>query len=152
MPWFKRLTYASLQQAWQKRWSFILDHPDAPYAAPILLGEFGTCNLGPGCVEGQAPDSQGSWFQLVLRFVREHPALGWSFFALDGTNANNCLTDNGLLNAGWDNLSSLALQRGLRSIQPSPGLLPTTTAVPLLPGTATQRAPRSPNSPLCRLP
>jgi endoglucanase len=152
MPWFKNLSYGSLEAAWHRNWSFLLDRPAAGYAAPIWLGEFGTCNESSLCVEGQRGDSQGHWFQLVLRFLREHSAVGWSFFSLDGTNSNNCRTDNGLLNARWNTVSNLALQRNLRSVQAVLGLMPTTPGKALLPGTSTTRKPRSPRSPLCQLP
>jgi endoglucanase len=152
MPWFQPLTRRSLLRVWRQNWSFLLTNPSAPYAAPLLLGEFGTCNEVPQCVEDSQPNSQGAWFGMLMRFIRRHPSLNWSFFALNGTNANNCWADNGLLNAAWDNVSNLALQASLRSLQPSPGLLPTTTAGPLIPGTATNRKPRSLSSKLCQLP
>lgn len=150
MPWFKHLTYSSLQAVWHKNWSFLLDNPRAAYAAPLWLGEFGTCNDSSHCVGGRG--SQGAWFQMVLRFLREHPTMGWSFFALNGTNANDCRTGNGLLNAGWNNVSLLDLQRNLRSIQARPGLLPGQTKAPLVPGAVARRKPRDPRSRLCLLP
>jgi endoglucanase len=152
MPWFTPMTERSLQRAWRKNWFFLLDNPQAPYAAPVLLGEFGTCNEDVRCVEDRQPDSQGAWFQMLTRFIRWHPELNWSFFALNGTNSNNCWADNGLLNATWENVSNLTLQANLRSLQATPGLLPTTAAGPLIPGTTTHRAPRSPTSKLCQLP
>jgi endoglucanase len=152
MPWFRGMAQGSLQRAWEKQWAFLLDDPSAPYAAPVLLGEFGTCNAGPQCVKGVAPDDQGTWFTLLVRFLQQHQEVAWSFFALDGTNANNCRTDNSLLNARWDTVSTPPLQRRLRSIQDMPGVLPISTATPLIPGAITTRAPRSPSSPLCQLP
>jgi len=152
MPWFTPLTERSLQAALHRSWSFLLDNPVAPYAAPLLLGEFGTCNETVQCVQDRQPGSQGAWFQMLSRFIRRHPDLSWSFFAINGTNSNNCWADNGLLNAAWDNVSNGALQASLRSLQTSPGRLPTSTDGPLIPGTATHRAPRSPTSKLCQLP
>jgi endoglucanase len=152
MPWFSPLSYQSLLRAWRRNWSFVLDHPNAPYAAPILLGEFGTCTDIPACLTGQQAGDQGTWFQLLHRFIAAHPELSWSFYALNGTNSNNCWADNGLLNASWNNVASLTLQGTLRTLQPMPGLLPAQTAAPLLPGTATTRKPRSARSPLCQLP
>lgn len=152
MPWFMPMTDRSLQSAWHKNWSFLLDNPQALDAAPILLGEFGTCNEDARCVQDRHSDSQGKWFGILTRFIRRHPELDWSFFALNGSNSNDCSADNGLLNAGWDNVSNLALQARLRSLQAMPGLLPATAAGPLIPGTKTHRAPRSPTSMLCKLP
>jgi endoglucanase len=152
MPWFRGMAQGSLQRAWEKQWAFLLDDPAVGYAAPVLLGEFGTCNAGPQCVKGATPDDQGTWFTLLVRFLQQHQEVAWSFFALDGTNANNCRTDNSLLNVRWDMVSAPALQARLRSIQDVPGVLPTSTSTPLIPGATITRAPRSPSSPLCQLP
>jgi endoglucanase len=152
MPWFIHMTYRSLVRAWHKNWSFIFDHPNAPYAAPILLGEFGTCNTDTYCVGSDQPGSQGAWFRMLMRYLRAHPALSWSFYALNGTNSNNCLAGNGLLNARWNNVSNLSLLTALRSLEDAPGLLPASTLAPMIPGTGTSRTPRSATSPLCLLP
>jgi endoglucanase len=149
MPWFAHMTYQSLQAAWHRSWAFILDHPSASYTAPILLGEFGTCTDDPRCL---ASGSQGTWFQMLLRFLREHPKLSWSFFALDGTNSNNCATDNGLLNPAWNNLASLRLQASLLTAQDSPGLLPSSLKGSLVPDAIPLSKPRSARSRLCQLP
>lgn len=151
MPWYTHMTYRSLANAWHGLWSFLLDDPTAPYAAPLLLGEFGTCNDDPQCIDALKPDNQASWLQNLLRFLREHPGVGWGFFALDGTNANNCATDNGILNWKWNAVSSGRLQADLTSAQPSPGFQPA-TGQPIFPGTAPRSTPRSTHSPLCQLP
>jgi endoglucanase len=152
--WFAHMTYASLLNVWHTQWGFLLDHPRAPYAAPIWLGEFGTCNTAPDCVGAQGPSSQGRWFQLLLRFLRTHPRVGWSFYALNGTNSNRCQTNNGLLNGEWNNLANTSLEASLRSIQPAAaGATPTPeTSGTLLPGTLTNEKPRSANAALCHLP
>lgn len=152
MAWFRHLTYASLVHAWHRNWAFLLDNPAAPWAAPVFVGEFGTCNTEPACVQRRRPNNQASWFQGMMRFLREHPEVGWGLFAANGTNANNCGTGNGLLNPAWNNVSDLALQRSLRTIQPVPGVLPPRIATPLISGAVTSRRPRSPHSPLCLLP
>ena len=152
MPWFQHVTDASLQRAWHRYWSFILDYPEAPYAAPILLGEFGTCTSNPRCIN--PPGAQGTWFQALLRFLRTHPAVGWSFFSLNGTNSNNCLADNGLLNGQWNNVSNRALQASLASTGAGP-LAPRANPAPntpLVPGTRAKTRPRSPHARLCTLP
>ena len=84
--------------------------------------------------------------------LHQNPELGWSFYALNGTNANDCRADNGLLNWAWNNVSSRPLQVGLRSIQATPGLLPASLTRPVLPGSYTGRRPRSSTSRLCLLP
>lgn len=152
MPWFSPLNAASLQRAWHSNWSYLLDHPAAPYAAPLLLGEFGTCTELASCLTAQQPGSQGAWLHFLVDFLRRHPEINWSFYALNGTNSNNCYADNGLLNAGWNNIASTTLQAALQPLQSTPGLLPTTTTGTLLPNTPTQRLPRPTTSTLCRLP
>jgi endoglucanase len=148
---FRQMSYRTLEQDWHNRWSFLLDNPTAPYAAPILLGEFGTCTESVECIADQRPGTQGEWFQLLLRFLRQH-AISWSFYALNGTNANDCAADNGVLNVRWNNVANRQLQASLRSAQPAPGLLPAGVSAPLIPGAVTHRTPRSAQSPLCQLP
>jgi endoglucanase len=149
MPWFTPLTYARLSSALHRNWSYLLDQPGAPYAAPVLLGEFGTCTENASCLSSGA---QGTWFRLMLRYLRAHPQINWSFYALNGTNSNNCWADNGVLNAKWNGVASVELQRALRSLQAVPGLLPA-NAAPLIPGTeSAARSPRAAASPLCQLP
>jgi endoglucanase len=149
MPWFSPLTYAGLSAALHRNWAYLLDDPSAPYAAPVWLGEFGTCTDNSACLQ---TGPQGKWFGLMLRYLREHPQISWSFWALNGTNSNNCWADNGVLNAKWNTVQSTTLQAELRSLQAVPGLLPAGTATPLIPGTDHARPPRSPASPLCQLP
>jgi endoglucanase len=150
MPWFKDLSYAAQLRAWHAQWSFVLDHPHASYAAPVWLGEFGTCNDDPGCVGSNAP--QGRWLRDILRFLREHPETARSFFALNGTNSNSCRTDNGLLNAKWNRLASPSLQGVLMSAEPAPPPASSLDGHTLLPSTGTSWKPRSTTSPLCQLP
>jgi len=120
MSWFHHMTYASMQHIWHNEWSFILDHPENPNAAPIWLGEFGTCSNNPQCVDKQRGDNQAVWFHLLLRYRQDNPTVGWSFFALDGTNSNDHVTNNGVLNAHWDQVANVDLQRDLSTIQPHP--------------------------------
>jgi endoglucanase len=153
-PWFAHMTYPSLLKVWHAQWEFLLDNPQASYAAPIWLGEFGTCTTAPGCIVAQGPGNQGRWFQLLLRFLQKHPAVGWSFYALNGTNANRCQTDNGLMNGTWNNVSNTLLETSLHSVQPEAGRpLPALgTSQTLLPGTATRERPRNALAALCQLP
>jgi endoglucanase len=151
MSWFNPLTYANLAKAWHDQWAFMLDQPASSSAAPLWIGEFGTCNDDSGCFTQRA--RQGIWLGLVLRFLREHPQVGWSFFALNGTNANNCATDNGLVNAAWNNVASKGLARQLATALPEPPPASVLrTSGPLIPGAVPHSLPRSPSSPLCQLP
>ena len=63
MPWFSPMTAASLARARYQTWSFLLHRPLAPYAAPVLLGEFGTCTSLPTCLDQSQPNNQASWLQ-----------------------------------------------------------------------------------------
>jgi hypothetical protein len=150
MPWFKDLSYGAQLRAWHAQWSFVLDHPHASYAAPVWLGEFGTCTNEPGCVQGQT--AQARWLQDLLHFLRDHPQVAWSFFALNGTNSNSCGVTNGLLNASWNALASRHLESALTGAMPSPPPASVLSSAELLPGTATSWQPRSARSPLCQLP
>jgi endoglucanase len=116
MSWFHPMSYASMQRIWHDKWSFILDDPHSSYAAPLWIGEFGTCTSQAICVDRQLPGNQATWFHLLLRFLKEHPNVGWTFYALNGTNANNTPADNGLLNKHWDGVASEALQQELSAV------------------------------------
>jgi hypothetical protein len=150
MPWFRPLSYASLDRAYRRNWAFVPGGPTPP-AAPLLLGEFGTCTTDPECVTRLRPGNQAAWFGLLLRWLQRHPQVGWSLFALNGTNANGCATDNGLLNDRWNGISNAALQRALASAQPLPGATPRDLR-PLVPGMLPFQRPRSARSALCQLP
>jgi endoglucanase len=152
MAWFRHMTYAGLVRAWHHAWAYLLDQPSAPYAAPVLLGEFGTCTDRPACYNTH-PGGQAAWFASIVRFLREHPALSWSFFALNGTNSNDCATDNGLLTWAWNNLRVPGLQSKLTSAGAATHHVPGLGGPgPLYPGTGTRARPRSSRSPLCTLP
>lgn len=150
MPWFRPLSYESLSRAYQHNWAFVPSGPSSPIA-PLLLGEFGTCTSDPDCITSLRPGNQATWFTLLLRWLQRHPQVGWSFFVLNGTNANRCATDNGLLNAQWNGVSSAALQRALAGAQPQPGVTPNDSSS-LVAGALPVQGPRSTNSPLCQLP
>jgi endoglucanase len=150
MPWFRPLSYTSLDRAYRHDWAFVPGGASPP-AAPLLLGEFGTCTTDPDCTTSLRPGNQATWFTLLLRWLQRHPQVGWSFFALNGTNANRCATDNGLLNEHWNGVSNAALQRARASAQPLPGATPSDSG-PLVPGVLPAQRPRSVKSPLCQLP
>jgi endoglucanase len=150
MPWFRPLSYTTLDRAYRHNWAFVPGGASSP-AAPLLLGEFGTCTTDPTCLTSLRPGNQATWFTLLVRWLQRHPQVGWSFFALNGTNANRCATDNGLLNQHWNGISNAALQRALASAQHMSGITPTDSE-PLVPGVLPAQRPRSARSPLCQLP
>ncbi|HZU14048.1 MAG TPA: glycoside hydrolase family 5 protein [Chloroflexota bacterium] len=116
MAWFKHMSYAGLQKVWESNWAFI-DNPTWKFAAPVWIGEFGTCTTNPQCIDDVRPGNQAQWFHFLLRYLHDHPEIGWSFYALNGTNSNDHTADNGLLNAHWDGVQIPALQKDLASIQ-----------------------------------
>lgn len=118
MSWFHNMTYASLRAMWNRRWAFIQQDPSAPYAAPLWLGEFGTCTNNPQCTDVPGNDDQATWFKFLLEYIRRHPAIGWSFYALNGTNSNDHAAHNGITTPTWNDLASPSLQADLRTIEP----------------------------------
>jgi aryl-phospho-beta-D-glucosidase BglC (GH1 family) len=106
-PWFNPgTTYESLTQLWEQRWGFITDDPAQPYAAPVWLGEFGTCNYRATCVEDAAPGSQGQWFSSLVRYIGEK-GIGWAYWSANGTQSTGgarvygALDWYGYFNTGW---------------------------------------------------
>jgi endoglucanase len=120
MAWFPHMTYESLQKVWTRNWAFIVQDSHASYAAPIWIGEFGTCTHVPGCITEVKQGNQAQWFQYFVRYLREHPEISWSFFALNGRNSNDHMANNGLLGWSWDDLRSVPLEQSLSGIQQGP--------------------------------
>jgi endoglucanase len=117
MPWFHGMTYASAKRVWRKNWSFIVQNPHASYAAPLWIGEFGTCTDNPQCVDDRRPSNHATWLHFFLRFLRNHPSIGWSFYALNGTNSNDHRANNGIVNPEWTSVANASLLADLKPIQ-----------------------------------
>ena len=97
---------------------------------PVWVGEFGTCNYGKSCVEGDTPGSQGQWFASLVRYLGERH-LGWCYWSVNGTQSSaggrvyGSLDWYGLLGMTW--LAPVPyLHDALRPIQTDGG----TVAVP----------------------
>ena len=118
--WFNNMTYRSIVRVWNHAWGFILQHPASRIAAPIFIGEFGTCTDSPECINARAPGNQATWFHYFIRFLCNHPSVGWSIWALNGTNGRDAPATNGVLNAKWDGIANQSLQRLLNTIESSP--------------------------------
>ena len=85
--WFnKDATFATLSQIWEQYWGYIAGDPKQPYAAPIWVGEFGTCDYQRSCVIDTAPGSQGEWFSSLVQYIAEKH-LGWGYWAVNGTES-----------------------------------------------------------------
>ncbi|HEX6507621.1 MAG TPA: cellulase family glycosylhydrolase [Chloroflexota bacterium] len=116
-PWFAHMSYASMQKVWYVHWSFITQDAGASYAAPLWMGEFGTCTNNPKCVDIQEPGNQATWFHLFLRYLGDNPNVGWSFFALNGSNSKDHAAWNGITDPTWSKTANSSLQADLESIQ-----------------------------------
>ena len=106
-PWFNpTTTYSSLSSVWDQYWGYIVSDPTKPYAAPIWVGEFGTCNQKKDCVTGTVPGSQGQWFSSFIRYLAERH-LSWSYWSANGTQSTGggrvygALDWYGLLRTDW---------------------------------------------------
>lgn len=85
--WFNKQTnYASLSQVWDQYWGYIVNDPKQPYAAPIWVGEFGTCDYQRTCVADTTPGSQGEWFSSLVQYIADKH-LGWGYWAVNGTES-----------------------------------------------------------------
>ncbi|HEX6506102.1 MAG TPA: hypothetical protein VF221_00570, partial [Chloroflexota bacterium] len=86
-PWFNGTTsYASLAALWDQYWGFITADSTKPYAAPVWVGEFGTCNYSQACVSSTVPGSQGQWFQSLVQYIgAKH--LSWAYWSANGTQS-----------------------------------------------------------------
>lgn len=117
-PFFgPHLSYAGMQQVWQKHWGF-LESGHAPM--PIFIGEFGTCGPSARCVNDSTPGSQGAWFHILMHYLQTHPEIGWSFWALNGTNPEQVDQPNYMLSANWQTVRMHQLTDTLRDIELAP--------------------------------
>jgi len=86
-PWLNNsTTYDSLAQTWDQYWGYIAADAAQPYAAPVWVGEFGTCNYSADCVVSTVPGSQGQWFSSLIRYLGERH-LSWSYWSANGTQS-----------------------------------------------------------------
>jgi endoglucanase len=78
--WFNSSTNPqSLAGVWSKFWSYIYDQR----TAPVWVGEFGTTNNAAD-ISSTAAGSQGQWFSSLVSFIGARPAMGWTYWALNG--------------------------------------------------------------------
>ncbi|GAC1468410.1 MAG: hypothetical protein PVSMB7_16340 [Chloroflexota bacterium] len=86
-PWFNAATtYDTLAATWDQFWGFIRADPSKPYAAPVWVGEFGTCNFNTQCVTDTRPGSQGQWFSSLIQYIATKH-LGWAYWSANGTES-----------------------------------------------------------------
>jgi endoglucanase len=96
-PWFNAgTTYDSLAQVWEDHWGYIMDDPSQPYAAPVWVGEFGTCNYNEACITDATPGSQGQWFSSLIEYIKTRN-LGWAYWSLNATQSTGQARVYGIL-------------------------------------------------------
>jgi endoglucanase len=89
-PWFNSsTTEASLDAIWNKFWGYV----SSDGTAPVWLGEFGTDNNASD-IENTAAGSQGQWFESLISYLQANPAIGWTYWALNGEDSYGLLDDN----------------------------------------------------------
>ncbi len=99
-------------------WGFLVREPGHP---PLFVGEFGTCNTDPRCLDDPTPGSRGFWFQTLIDYVGAN-RLGWAYWPLNGTQSTGRGREwgsperYGILNPTWDGIASTALVERLRQI------------------------------------
>jgi endoglucanase len=111
-----KVSYNSLKKLFDSQWGFIL-HMKDPH--PIWLGEFNTCNTKASCAGNTKVGSQGWWFKVLIRYLRNNPEVGWSYYAVNGTNSLDEPSNNSILRRGWINWDR-SIMNALRPIQTQP--------------------------------
>src|SRR5262249_34281859 len=126
--WFNSSTTpASLGTVWSKFWAYISDGG----TAPVWVGEFGTTNNATD-VSNTAAGSQGQWFSSLVSFIGARPAMGWTYWALNGEDSF------ALLDSQYDATPASAQKQQMRAgIQSPLGGGPTPTPTPTPTGTPT---------------
>ena len=120
MPFFgQHMSYKSMSAIWQKHWGYLL-RPGTHVAAPVFLGEFGTCGQSQTCVSDTKPGSQGLWFSFLMRYLRSHPEVGWSFWALNGANPQGQPQPNYIFRPDWRSLRLHQLVDAFRDVEVAP--------------------------------
>ena len=79
-PWFNPGTGpTSLASLWRRHWAYISEAG----IAPVWIGEFGTANDDTD-IQSSLPGSEGQWFGEFVSFLSAHPALGWTYWGVNG--------------------------------------------------------------------
>jgi endoglucanase len=125
--WFNSSTTpASLAAVWAKYWGYV----SAQNTAPIWVGEFGVPNSDAGTT---AAGSEGQWFASLIQYIKATPAMGWTYWALNGEDRY------GLLDGSYSISSASATKQSLLASIQFP--LSGTTASPSGSASASGSAP-----------
>ena len=88
--WFNSsTTSSSLDAVWNQFWGYIY----ANKTAPLWVGEFGTGN-GATDAQDSTAGSQGQWFSSLVSYIKSNPAMGWTYWALNGEDSFALLDNN----------------------------------------------------------
>jgi endoglucanase len=88
--WFNSSTTpASLDSVWNQYWGYIYNDN----IAPLWVGEFGTDNTAAD-ISSTTAGSQGQWFSSLVAYLTAHPAMGWTYWALNGEDTYALLDNN----------------------------------------------------------
>lgn len=88
--WFNSSSsFSSLSAVWSNFWGYI----SVNHIAPVYVGEFGTDNNASD-VQSVTPGSQGQWFESLVNFLENNPALNWTYWALNGEDSYALLDNN----------------------------------------------------------
>jgi endoglucanase len=115
-----KTSFASLSKVFEANWAFILKAKNPRIQAPIWLGEFNTYNDAKKYVVSNNHGSQGQWFQIIIKYLRQNPEIGWSYFPINGTNAADSPSTNSILNAKWNGVKLPLLMNTLKQIMTQP--------------------------------
>jgi endoglucanase len=88
--WFNSsTTSASLDAVWNQYWGYLYTQN----IAPVWVGEFGTDNAAAD-VSSSTAGSQGQWFSSLVSYIKSNPAMGWTYWALNGEDSYDLLDSN----------------------------------------------------------
>jgi len=142
--WFNpKTTYASLETRWTNLWGYLLN-ANRYLQAPIFVGEFGTCHDYNACITDTAGWKQGFWFKSFIRYLHDHPQVGWAYWSLNSSGPFHPQDPNfySLVSSDWHHYYPLTVrglapllgepdgtvntwsQDRLRAFQPQPGCSP----------------------------
>ena len=115
-----KTSFFSLSKIFYANWAFILNSKRARIQAPIWLGEFNTYNDAKKWVVSKVHGSQGQWFQIMVRYLKRNPEIGWSYFGINGTNAADQYATTGILDRKWHGVKLPLLMKTLKPIMSQP--------------------------------
>jgi endoglucanase len=110
-------SYEEMKQALDARAGFLLKTEPA---APIWVGEFGTCQTLTNCGPDGTPDHQ--WFVWFVQYLREKN-LSWCYWPLNGSQSSgesrkyDTLETYGLLSQNYGTIGAPKIVQLLRTIQ-----------------------------------